>query len=138
MKSTDPSPRDPFEQLLRRQLGPASLQAPPPHVRALLLARVAAEPPLPERFRLSRALLLRAAALGLLGLAAGWLLVGACRLLGRLSLARQLPADLRGSLAHVLGHGGWLELLRSPLALALLPMLLLPFLYFLQDEGSQG
>jgi hypothetical protein len=133
MNAQRPALPDPFEETLRRHLGPHSLQSPPAELRARLLERAAQASPTPEQFRLNRARLLRAALPSLLGLGAGWLLVHWAPLLGRM-----VSPGLRDSLLQLVARRGWLELLHSPLGLALLPLFLLPFLYLLQDESAQG
>lgn len=139
MNTPKHAPRDAFEARLRQLLGPDSVQVAPPALRASLLARVAELPPAAERFQLEAALL-RSLLLGLAGLAAGWLVVGPLRGLGR--LLADLPTLSRATaqwhdVGLLLGLGDWLDLLRSPVALALLPLFLLPLLYFMQDEGSR-
>jgi len=148
MNPTPPIPEvpDPFENVLRRRLGPAGRLTPPPALRAAVLARVAALPPPEPRFRLRPAVLATASALGFLGLVGGWLLTRApggketalARLADALASSAANRPEWRDSLAQLLGRADWLELLRSPLALAVLPILLLPLLYFFQDEGSRG
>ncbi|MFA7330556.1 MAG: hypothetical protein WC326_05710 [Candidatus Delongbacteria bacterium] len=141
--TTDPSfradPPDPFEELLRRQLGPRSLEAPPLALRAQILQQVAGLPASAQRFRLRWVHVANALALSFLGLLACWLLLelkGANLWLVR--LGRELPdlgpgPEWRSSL-DLLFSGGLLELARNPLLLAVLPVLLLPLFYYMQDE----
>jgi hypothetical protein len=136
---------DAFEVLLRRRLGPAGVAAPPPALHAAILTRVAGLPPAEARFRLRPATLATALSLGFLGLVAGWLLTrpgsGLGGLFARvghaLSSAEATPTGLGKSMGLLFGHAGWLELVKSPLALAVLPLLCLPLLYLLQDENSR-
>ncbi|MDP2359735.1 MAG: hypothetical protein Q8O14_03135 [bacterium] len=127
---------DPFEDFLRRRLGPASRETPPSHLRQAILAQVAALPVPEPRFRLRPAVVASALAVAFLALAMGWLLTGPVDLLAQVGghLHPALPEVSWRSGLGLLAGGGWLGLLRSPVALAVLPFLLLPLLYFLQDE----
>jgi len=118
-----------FDRLLRQELGPDSVQSPPAALRAAIVSRVAdlpqveATPPMPRLWTTALALLF-------LGLVASWLLMW--------WMKSGAPAGdrLREGLG-VLGAGGanWMDLLRSPLAAVLLPLLLLPLLHLFTDES---
>lgn len=116
-----------FERMLRGRLGPSSVQAPPPALRQAILSRVAGLPA-PEPHVLRRpGTWITALALAFLGLV-GWWLMG---LVPGVSAGQELVAGLRGL---GLQAESWTTLLRSPLALSLLPLACLPFLFHHMDE----
>jgi hypothetical protein len=132
---------DPFEELLRRRLGPATLEMPPAELRARVLQQVAALPTEPERFRLRLVYLANALALSFLAVLSFWLVTGPLRgvegwaaRLGRELPSLAPPREWQASLDLLFG-GGLLELARNPLILTVLPLLLLPVFYYLQDEN---
>jgi len=130
---------DPFDEVLARHLGPASVETPPPALRQAVLDRVAL---LPDPALLRRRNLLRWAnglALLFLALALGWTIRGMDSSLASwwAGLARdstQLGAgDWRQGVELLLGAGWW-EAARNPLVLGILSLLLFPLFYFLLEE----
>jgi hypothetical protein len=115
------------EQMLRSHLGPDSAQTPPPALRQAILERVAALPE-PEAPLLGRPLVwLTALALAFLGVVAWWLV----HLWPGAFLHQELISGLRG---WGMQAESWASLLRSPLALSLLPLAFLPFFFHHLDE----
>jgi hypothetical protein len=130
---------DPFDEVLARHMGPASVEAPPPALRQAVLVRVAL---LPDPALLRRRDRLRWAnglALLFLALALAWVMRNVDSSLSAwwAGLARdslQLGAgDWRQGLELLLGSGWWAAA-RNPLVLGILSLLLLPLFYYLLEE----
>lgn len=131
MFTTTPTPEsrdEAFEAMLRRELGPGSVQRPPADLRksiAMKVAELQLAAPMPVRQQLLWPSLLAASFLGLVG---AWLLMW------WLKAGGPMLDTFKSSLASAASSGdNWLDLLRSPLALALLPLILLPILAIFSD-----
>jgi hypothetical protein len=130
---------DPFEELLGRELGPASAETPPSALREAILSKVALLPDPALLRRRNRLRIANGVALLFLALALAWAARGADSALAgwlgnwsRDSIQLGAP-DWRQGLELLLGSDWW-EAARSPLALAVVSLLLFPLFYFLLEE----